>query len=178
MWLWMGVFASYEYIQDALLRLQVGFDKKKIDMGIVLVTAQRSEKSPLGSTKELVEKEIEMLYPTINLPVTIVLFDLGRPEIHVQEMKVDEERRRAVMEDDEHKDAGSAGQDNIKTGDDKNQSAGKIPDSLETQDKKSDSRDTGSSIIPQKKRSGKKRHQPINDVTHELLSPIGPLQAA
>lgn len=32
-----GSFSSYEYIQDALLRLQVGFDKKKIDMGIVLV---------------------------------------------------------------------------------------------------------------------------------------------
>ena len=29
-----GSFSSYEYIQDALLRLQVGFDKKKIEMGI------------------------------------------------------------------------------------------------------------------------------------------------
>jgi hypothetical protein len=74
-----GSFSSYEYIQDALLRLQVGYDKKKIDMGIVLVTAQRSEKSPLGSTKDLVCQEIEMLYPTISLPVTIVLFDLGKP---------------------------------------------------------------------------------------------------
>ena len=40
-----GSFSSYEYIQDALLKLQVGFDKKKIDMGIVMVTAQRSKKS-------------------------------------------------------------------------------------------------------------------------------------
>ena len=74
-----GSFSNYEYIQDALLRLQVGYDKKKIDMGIVLVTSQRSEKSKLGTTKDLVCREIEMLYPTINLPVTIVLFDLGKP---------------------------------------------------------------------------------------------------
>jgi len=74
-----GSFSSYEYIQDALLRLQVGFDKGKLDMGIVMVTAQRSEKSKLGSTKDLVIKEIEMLQPTISLPVTIVLFDLGKP---------------------------------------------------------------------------------------------------
>lgn len=74
-----GSFSSYEYIQDALLRLQVGFDKKKIDMGIVMITAQRSDKSKLGTTKDLVSKEIEMLHPTISLPVIIVLFDLGRP---------------------------------------------------------------------------------------------------
>ena len=72
-----GNLSSYECIQDSLLRLQIGYDKKTIDMGIILVTAQRSKKSPLGSTRELVEKEIELLYPTISLPVTIVLFDLG-----------------------------------------------------------------------------------------------------
>lgn len=74
-----GSFSSYEYIQDALLRLQVGFDKGKLDMGIVMVTAQRSEKSKLGTTKNLVIREIEMLQPTISLPVTIILFDLGKP---------------------------------------------------------------------------------------------------
>ena len=80
-----GSFSSYEYIQDALLRLQVGFDKKKIEMGIVLLTSQRSEKSPLGSTKELVETEIQLLQPTISLPVTIALFDLGVPGIYADE---------------------------------------------------------------------------------------------
>jgi len=80
-----GSFSSYEYIQDALLRLQVGFDKKKIEVGIVLLTAQRSEKSPLGSTKELVETEIQLLQPTISLPVTIALFDLGVPGIYTDE---------------------------------------------------------------------------------------------
>jgi hypothetical protein len=74
-----GSFSSYEYIHDALLRLQIGFDKDKIDMGIVLVTAQRSEKSPLGTTRDLVAHEIKMLYPTISLPVTVILFDLGKP---------------------------------------------------------------------------------------------------
>jgi len=74
-----GSFSSYEYIQDALLRLQVGFDKGKIDMCIVMITAQRSDKSKLGTTKHLVSKEIEMLHPTISLPVMIVLFDLGKP---------------------------------------------------------------------------------------------------
>ena len=80
-----GSFSSYEYIQDALLRLQVGFDKKKIEMGIVLLTSQRSEKSPLGSTKVLVETEIQLLQPTISLPVTIALFDLGVPGIYTDE---------------------------------------------------------------------------------------------
>jgi hypothetical protein len=57
-----------------------------IDMGIVLVNAQRAEKSPLGNTKELVEKEIEMLYPTISLPVSIALFDLGKPAVYLDEV--------------------------------------------------------------------------------------------
>jgi len=82
-----GSFSSYEYIQNALLKLQVGFDKKKIDMGIVMVTSQRSEKSKLGTTKDLVAKEIELLYPTISLPVTIILFDLGRPGEIYEEKK-------------------------------------------------------------------------------------------
>jgi len=82
-----GSFSSYEYVQDALLRLQVGFDKKKIEMGIVLLTAQRSEKSPLGSTKELVEQEIQDLYPTISMPVIVALFDLDKPGNYTQETK-------------------------------------------------------------------------------------------
>lgn len=74
-----GNFSSYEFILDGLLRLQIGFDKGKIDMGILLLTAQRSEKSPYGSTKQLVEQEVKYLEPTITLPVTVVLFDLGSP---------------------------------------------------------------------------------------------------
>lgn len=74
-----GTFSSYEFIQTALFRLQLGYDMKKLDMGIVLVTAQRSDKSPLGSTRDLILQELELLYPTISLPVTIALFDLGKP---------------------------------------------------------------------------------------------------
>ena len=74
-----GNFSSYEFIQDGLLRLQIGHDKGKIDMGILLLTSHRSEKSPYGSTRQLVEQEIEYLHPTISIPVTIVLFDLGKP---------------------------------------------------------------------------------------------------
>ena len=98
-----GSFSSYEYIQDALLRLQVGYDKKKIDMGIVLVTSQRSEKSKLGTTKDLVCQEIEMLYPTISLPVTIVLFDLGIPGKLYEEAKAqnkDQDKDNDQLPDD------------------------------------------------------------------------------
>jgi len=98
-----GSFSSYEYIQDALLRLQVGYDKKKIDMGIVLVTSQRSEKSKLGTTKDLVFKEIDMLYPTISLPVTIVLFDLGIPGKLYEEAKAqnkDQDKDNDQLPDD------------------------------------------------------------------------------
>ena len=48
-------------------------------MGIVLVTGQRSEKSPLGTSRQLILQELEMLHPTISLPVAIALFDLGKP---------------------------------------------------------------------------------------------------
>lgn len=90
-----GNLSSYESIQDGLLRLQIGYDKKRIDMGIVLVTAQRSTKSPLGSTRELVEQEIAMLYPTISLPVTIVLFDLESSQDFIES----QQRKATVVMD-------------------------------------------------------------------------------
>jgi hypothetical protein len=74
----------YEVIHSALFRLQLGFDKGLLDAGIILLNAQRSEKSPLGSTKELVEKEIQMLYPTISIPVSIALFDFGDPDAYME----------------------------------------------------------------------------------------------
>jgi hypothetical protein len=74
-----GNFASYEAIWDSLLRLQIGWAQKKIDAGIVLVTGERSEKSQYGSTKELIQKELELLFPTISVPVSIAIFDLGKP---------------------------------------------------------------------------------------------------
>lgn len=85
-----GNLSSYECIQDALLRLQVGYAQRKIDMGIVILNAHRSEKSPYGSTRKLVEQEVDHLYPTISLPVTIVLFNLGRSDCYGEEDKTTE----------------------------------------------------------------------------------------
>ncbi len=76
-----GSFASYEYLWTGLLRLQVGFDKGIIETGILILTSLRSEKSYLGTSRDLAEAEVEMLYPTISMPVSIALFDLGPPII-------------------------------------------------------------------------------------------------
>jgi hypothetical protein len=74
-----GNFASYEFLMGGLLRLQIGFDRKKIDAGILMLNSARSEKSSYGTTAELARTEVEMLYPRIDLPVAIALFDLGHP---------------------------------------------------------------------------------------------------
>ena len=75
-----GNFAAYEYILEGLFRLQIGFDKGRIETGILMLTSSRSEKSRLGTSIELAKAEVEQLYPTISMPVTIALFDLGAPE--------------------------------------------------------------------------------------------------
>jgi len=153
-----GSFASYEYIQDALLRLQIGFDKGRIDMGIVLVTAERSEKSPLGSTKELVCQEIEMLYPTISLPVCVALFDLGKRGLYgdaqVQTEKNDKDEAQPAND--------IANQNDIQT-----------IESIEGDNDETFGRDSVSAEIAtldNKKRRKKKKQGPINDLTHE---PVG-----
>jgi lipoprotein NlpI len=74
-----GNFSAYEYILEGLLRLQIGYDKKMLDTGILLLTSKRSEKSPLGNSSDLAKSEVDQLYPTISLPVSIVLFDLQEP---------------------------------------------------------------------------------------------------
>jgi hypothetical protein len=79
-----GQFSSYESIWDSLFRLQIGWAQKKIDGGIVLVTGQRSEKTPYGSTKDLIKKEIDLLFPTISVPVSIAVFDLGKPGAYLE----------------------------------------------------------------------------------------------
>jgi hypothetical protein len=76
-----GSFAAYEFIQEGLFRLQVGFDKGVIEAGILMLTRARSEKSSLGTSRDLAIAEVEELYPTISLPVSIALFDLGVPVI-------------------------------------------------------------------------------------------------
>lgn len=76
-----GNFSAYEYILEGLFRLQVGFDKGLIESGILMLTSLRSEKSSYGSSRDLAEAEVEMLYPTISMPISIALFDLGLPII-------------------------------------------------------------------------------------------------
>ena len=80
-----GNFSAYEFILEGMLRLQLGFDKGKIDAGVLLLTSQRSEKSTYGTSADLAKAEMEMLYPTINVPVMVALFDLGKPMIPDEE---------------------------------------------------------------------------------------------
>ena len=74
-------FSAYEFILEGLIRLQIAYDKKKIEGGILLLTSARSERTPYGSTRKMVEEDIQNLHPTIFLPVSIALFDLGTPVI-------------------------------------------------------------------------------------------------
>ena len=74
-----GNFSSYEYIMEGLMRLQIGYDRGMLETGILILTAKRSEKSPYGSTSDMVKKEIKMLYPTVSMPVSVALFDLEDP---------------------------------------------------------------------------------------------------
>ena len=76
-----GNFSVYEYILEGLFRLQIGFDKGRIETGVLMLTSMRSEKSSLGKTRDLVQVEVEQLYPTISMPVSIALFNLGPPII-------------------------------------------------------------------------------------------------
>ena len=76
-----GSFAAYEFILEGLMRLQIAFDKKTIDTGILLLTSLRSEKSRFGTSREICENEVEnLLHPTISMPVCVALFDLGEPQ--------------------------------------------------------------------------------------------------
>jgi len=76
-----GSFSSFEYLLTGLARLQVGFDKKIIEGGILMLTAARSEKSSLGTSKDLAVAEVEELSCTFSVPLAIALFDLGAPVI-------------------------------------------------------------------------------------------------
>jgi hypothetical protein len=76
-----GNFSNYEIILEGIFRLQIGYDRGLLETGILLLTSKRSEKSPYGSTSKMVNEEIEMLYPTISMPVTVALFDLDETDI-------------------------------------------------------------------------------------------------
>ena len=94
-----GNLSAYEFILEGLLRLQIGVDKGVIQTGILMLTNHRSEKSHLGSSLELAKAEVEMLYPTISLPVSIALLDLGRPMV-LDDQTGDESDAVSVPPDD------------------------------------------------------------------------------
>ena len=71
-----GSLTCFEYAHEALFWMQIGFAYKKVDAGILLVNNIRGAKSPFGTTKELVESELELLEPLITLPILVVLFTL------------------------------------------------------------------------------------------------------
>ena len=80
-----GNISNYEYILEGLTRLQIGYDKQRIDAGILLVNSKRSDKSPYGTTSDLIKSEIETLYPTIHLPVAVCLISTGEPVLFDEE---------------------------------------------------------------------------------------------
>jgi hypothetical protein len=86
-----GNFAAYEFILEGLLRLQIGYDKGMVEAGILMLNAHRSEKTPYGSTAQMVKDEIELLHPTISLPVSIALFELDPPILDSVEMEGERE---------------------------------------------------------------------------------------
>ncbi|MCG6534745.1 MAG: hypothetical protein L7F78_08665, partial [Syntrophales bacterium LBB04] len=71
-----GNLSVYEYIHEGLFRLQIGYDKKRVNSGILLVNKLRGGQSPYNSVQELVGSELESLEETISLPVAVALFDL------------------------------------------------------------------------------------------------------
>jgi hypothetical protein len=91
-----GSFALYEYILEGLFRLQIGHQRERIDMGILLLTGQRGDKTPYGSTRKLVEEEVQDLYPIIDLPVAIALFDLGKPGESMEEVQAEDQDKGSV----------------------------------------------------------------------------------
>jgi len=80
-----GNISAYEYILEGMVRLQLGYDKQRIDAGILLVNSKRSDKSPFGTTADLIKMEVDNLYPTISLPVSVCMIDTGEPIIFDEE---------------------------------------------------------------------------------------------
>lgn len=71
-----GNLTAYEYILEGLFRLQIGYSLSRINAGVLLLNTIRGDKTPYGSTEELLTNEMELLESVITLPVSVVLFDL------------------------------------------------------------------------------------------------------
>jgi len=70
-----GSFDFYEYFLQGIFRLQIGFDKGKIEGGVLFLRKPKNlyngEILPI-----IVKSDVDALFPTISLPVTIALFEL------------------------------------------------------------------------------------------------------
>jgi hypothetical protein len=94
------LFAAYEYILEGLFRLEIGLRKGRIDCGILMLTSARSEKSSLGTSRDLATAEAESLSDIITVPVSIALFNLGPPVISDGEEEGGAENCLSVSEDE------------------------------------------------------------------------------
>lgn len=121
-----GNFALYEYILEGLFRLQIGHEKEMIDVGILLLNGQRGDKTPYGSTRQLVEEEIKDLYPIIDLPVAVCLFDLGKPGESI-EQEVQAGHKETEQKDIQPKDKKETGTMEKEKEPDPNSQASKVP---------------------------------------------------
>jgi hypothetical protein len=50
-----GNISAYEYILEGIGPVAMGYDKQRIDAGILLVNSKRSDKSPFGTTADLIK---------------------------------------------------------------------------------------------------------------------------
>ena len=85
-----GSFSSYEYLLTGLFRLQLGFDKGTVDAGILMLPSNRGEKSPYGTTAQIVTTEIKMINQSITVPVCIALFEVKNLNIPVEDPEFSE----------------------------------------------------------------------------------------
>lgn len=95
-----GSLSFYEYILEGLMRLQIGHQKGAIEVGILLLPDNRGEKTPYGSTRQLLIEEMDYLFPTIDLPVAIALLDLGKPGDSMED--VQQSQPKAIKQPVDH----------------------------------------------------------------------------
>ena len=73
-----------------MFRLQLGFDKKTVDAGILMLPSNRGEKSPYGTTAQIVTTEIKMINQSITVPVCIALFEVKNLNIPIEDPEISE----------------------------------------------------------------------------------------
>ena len=57
-----GNISAYEYILEGMVKLQLGYDQQRIDAGVLLINSKRSDKSPFGTTADLIKMEVDWIH--------------------------------------------------------------------------------------------------------------------